>query len=51
VTLTYAVTVSSDQPQVVTNTAQIAAPGQPLITRSATVLINGHSVYLPLVVR
>ena len=51
VTISYVVTVSGDQPQVVTNTAQIAAPGQPLITRSATVLINGHSVYLPLVVR
>jgi len=51
VTLSYAVTVSSDQPQAVTNMAQIAAPGLVPITRSVTVLINARSIYLPLVVR
>ena len=51
VTLTYAVTVNSEETQVLTNSVVITAPRQPSLTRSATVIINGHTIYLPLVFR
>jgi uncharacterized repeat protein (TIGR01451 family) len=51
VTITYAVTVSSDQTQILTNIVMIDAPGIDKLSRSATVIINGQAVYLPLVVR
>jgi uncharacterized repeat protein (TIGR01451 family) len=53
VTVTYAVTVSTPitTPLAISNTATIVAPGYGTITSTATVIVNGHSVYLPLVLR
>lgn len=53
VTVTYAVTVSTPitTPLVISNTAIIVAPGYGTITSTATIIVNGHSVYLPLVLR
>jgi uncharacterized repeat protein (TIGR01451 family) len=51
VTVTFAVTVNTLITQVVANTAIIAAPGYPTITRTATIIANGYAVYLPLVMR
>jgi uncharacterized repeat protein (TIGR01451 family) len=50
--VTYAVPGSTAIfPQVITNTATIAAPGYQTITRTAVVRTNWYSVYLPLVLR
>jgi uncharacterized repeat protein (TIGR01451 family) len=51
VTVTYAVTVSTSDPQVIANNAAITVPGYETITRTATVRANWLSVYLPLVTR
>ncbi len=59
ITVTYAATVTYTLsgtatvilPQIITNTAVIAAPGYQTITRTATVRTNWHSIYLPLVLR
>jgi hypothetical protein len=51
VTITYAVTVTQAMPGLITNTAIIAAPGFQSLARTATLLVNGHHLYLPLVVR
>ena len=51
VTITYAVTVTSSQAEVITNTAVIAASGYAPVTRTAAVFVNPYRVYLPLVVR
>jgi len=58
ITITYAVAVTytipgstAILPQVITNTATIAAPGYPTITRTAVVRTNWYNVYLPLVLR
>jgi len=59
VTITYAATVTYITsgtitlvlPQVITNTAVIAAPGYETITRTATVRTNWLQTYLPLVMR
>jgi hypothetical protein len=41
--------VSISDPQVITNSAVIAAPGYETITRTATLWANWRSIYLPLV--
>ena len=59
ITITYAATVTYVLsgtatvilPQVITNTAIIAAPGYQTVTRTATVRTNWHNVYLPVVLR
>jgi uncharacterized repeat protein (TIGR01451 family) len=58
ITITYAAAVTYTVPgstaifpQVITNTATIAAPGYQTITRTAVVRTNWYSVYLPLVLR
>jgi len=50
VTITYVVTASGVEPQVITNVAVIAVPGWETITRTATVWSNWYGVYLPLLV-
>jgi uncharacterized repeat protein (TIGR01451 family) len=51
VTITYAVTVIQAMPGLITNRATIVAPGFQSLARTATLLVNGHHLYLPLVVR
>jgi len=51
VTVTFAVTVSTNITQVIANTAVIAAPGYQTITRTATIIANGYAVYLPVVTK
>ncbi len=51
VTVSYAVTVTASVPQVISNTVTIAAPGYQTITRTAAIIANGHTVYLPVVMR
>jgi uncharacterized repeat protein (TIGR01451 family) len=54
ITITYAVTASVAESQVITNTAVIVAPGYQTITRTATVtvqVVNWQNIYLPLVMR
>lgn len=57
VTVTYAVTVnhtstgSNNLPSVIRNTATAVAPGYETITSTATIIVNGHNSYLPLVMR
>lgn len=51
VTISYAVTVSAITAQLITNQAQISVTGQGTTLRSATVLINGRSLFLPLLIR
>ena len=53
VTVTYAVTVSTTTttPQFITNTAFIVAPDQQPIAASARIIVNGYTVYLPLVMK
>jgi uncharacterized repeat protein (TIGR01451 family) len=51
VTVTYAVTVSTPLTQVIANRAVIAAPGYRTITSTVTIISNGYSVYLPLVLK
>ncbi|MFQ6100384.1 MAG: DUF2961 domain-containing protein [Anaerolineae bacterium] len=50
VTVTYAVTVTSIEPQVITSTAVIVAPGYQTST-AATIFANWHAAYLPLALR
>ena len=49
VTLTYAVTVNTTASGFISNSAVIAAPGYQPITGTATVLVNGQYIHLPLV--
>lgn len=51
VTITYAATVTTAQAERITNTATIAGPGIPTLTRSATIWANWqfYRVYLPVV--
>jgi len=51
VTVTYAVTVSTTTPQVITNTAVIVAPGYQTISRTATVYATPRRLFLPVVMR
>lgn len=51
VTVTYAVTVSTTETQLVPNTATIFASGYQTITSTAAIIANAHTVYLPLVMR
>jgi uncharacterized repeat protein (TIGR01451 family) len=51
VTLSYAVTVTTDLPQAITNTAVIGSVDYGSIMRSATIIVNGQQVYLPLIRR
>jgi uncharacterized repeat protein (TIGR01451 family) len=51
ITLTFAVTVTSTQPEAITNAAIIAASGYAPITRIVAVVVNPYQVYLPLVTR
>jgi uncharacterized repeat protein (TIGR01451 family) len=51
VTITYAATVSETQPLAISNSAVMAAAGYPALTRTATVVLNGYRIYLPLVTR
>jgi len=57
VTVTYAVTVNHTStgtnvlPRVIRNTATAVAPGYETVTSTATIIVNGHDFYLPLVMR
>jgi uncharacterized repeat protein (TIGR01451 family) len=51
VTVTYAATVDTSLPQVISNTVSIAPAGGEAITRTATVIVNPRWVWLPLVLR
>ena len=51
VTITYAVTVTVADPQVITNTAFVAVQGYQTISRTATIIANAYPVYLPLVLK
>jgi len=51
VTVTYVVTVTETGSRVISDTALIVVPGYQAFTRTATVLVNGWSLYLPLVLR
>jgi hypothetical protein len=53
VTITYAVTVSttSTTPQVIANTAIAAASGHQPTTSTAVIIVNGHTVHLPLILK
>ena len=44
----YAVTVTTDVTQALVNTAVIAPGGASTLRRSATVIVNGYTVHLPL---
>ncbi len=48
ITITYAVTVTANITQAIINTTTIAPVGYTLLTRSATIIVNGYQVYLPL---
>lgn len=49
VTITCAVTVTADTTQAIVSTATIAPAGYAILTRSAAVIVNGYTVYLPLI--
>ena len=51
VTVTYVVTVTASVSRFITNSVAIAAPGYQTVNRTATVLVNGRRVYLPLVLK
>lgn len=51
VTVTYVVTVTASVSRFITNSVVIAAPGYQTVNRTATVLVNGRRVYLPLVLK
>jgi uncharacterized repeat protein (TIGR01451 family) len=51
VTVTYAVTVITAAPQALSNTATFATAGAGPLYRTATVVVNGHRTYLPVLVR
>jgi hypothetical protein len=47
-TLRYAVTVTADSTQALKNTAVIAPEGAATLQSSATIIVNGYTVQLPL---
>jgi uncharacterized repeat protein (TIGR01451 family) len=51
VTVTYAVTVTVNTPQIITNSAVVASPGYEPFTRTAVVRANWVNRYLPLILR
>jgi len=51
VTITYAVTVITDTPQVISNSVVIAAQGCEPVTRTATLLANGIETFLPVIMK
>lgn len=51
VTITYSVTVTATGAQAITNTATIDAASAGVFARSATIIVNGWSLYLPLTTR
>jgi uncharacterized repeat protein (TIGR01451 family) len=51
VTLTYAVTVDTEESAFVANSAALALSGYGTITRTVPILVNSHRLYLPLVLR
>jgi uncharacterized repeat protein (TIGR01451 family) len=51
VTITYAVTVTVSEPQVVSNTVLISALGSQTVSRTATIIANPYPVHLPLILR
>ena len=51
VTITYAVTVSTVTPKVISNTAVIVASGYQTLTPTVTILASGYLIYLPLVLK
>jgi uncharacterized repeat protein (TIGR01451 family) len=51
ITVTYAVTMTANAPTGITNTMVITTPGYDPIERSATVIVNGGQIYLPLINR
>ena len=51
VTITYAVTVSTVTPKVISNTAVIMASGYQTLTPTVTILASGYLLYLPLVLK
>lgn len=51
VTITYAVTVSTVTPKVISNTAVIMASGYQTLTPTVTILASGYLIYLPLVLK
>ncbi len=51
VTITYAVTVSTITPKVISNTAVIVASGYQTLTPTVTILASGYLIYLPLVLK
>lgn len=51
ITLTYAVTVTETSPRFISNTVTIDAGPAGSLTRSTTIVANGHALYLPLVLR
>jgi uncharacterized repeat protein (TIGR01451 family) len=51
VTVTYAVTVNTSLTQVIPSTTTIHAPGYQTLLRTASIIVNGSNVYLPLVLR
>lgn len=51
ISITYAVTVTANEPKLITNTATIAAQGYETITRSETVAVNAFVLNLPVIRR
>jgi len=51
VTITYAVTVSTTETRLISNTATIFASGYETITSTATLIANAYTVHLPLILR
>ena len=51
VTITYAVTVSTVTPKVISNTAVIVASGYKPFMPTVTILASGYLIYLPLVLK
>ena len=49
VTVTYAVSMNTAEPQLITNTATIVASGYQTLTAITAIIANAHTVYLPLV--
>ncbi len=51
VTLTYVVTVATSSTEAITNIATINSGDAPLLARTASVMVNPHHVFLPLLLR
>jgi uncharacterized repeat protein (TIGR01451 family) len=51
VTLTYVVTVTETSPRFIGNTVTLNAGSAGLLSRTATIVVNGHAIYLSLVMK